>query len=652
MAKLLWEPSEKQKMESNLVRFMGDVNTKHKSQITGYEQLYNWSVNDIPNFWAAVWDFVEIKASRGFDDVVDDPGKMPGAKWFDGARLNFAENLLRYRDDRTALIFRGETKKTARMSYAELYDTVARLAKSLRQIGVQPGDRVTAYMPNMMETIIFMLAATSIGAAWASCATDVGLDATTDRLCQIEPKVLFTVDGYYYKGKFFDALSKAAGLVERTPSIEKVVVASYSGEKTDISGVPNAVHYEDFLAGESNLEIEFEQLPFDHPLYIMFSSGTTGKPKCMVQGTGGILINHLKELLLHTDLKREDVLFYITTCSWMMWNWMASSLAVGNTLVLYDGNPNYPDNSAMWKLIEDEKITVFGCSATYINYLSSEGEKPGKTHDLSSLKEISQTGSPLSADGFEYVYRNIKKDLWFNSISGGTDINGCFCAGNPISPVFAGQLQGPALGMKVNVYDEAGRPVLDQRGELVCEASSPSMPLYFWNDPENKKYRQAYFDIYPGVWRHGDYVDRHSDTGGFTFYGRSDSVLQPSGVRIGTSEIYNQVDKLEEVVDSLAIGQEWQGDQRIILFVKLAEGFSLSEELKITIKKTLRENASPRHVPAKILQVPDIPFTLNMKKVESAVTNIIHGRSVTNREALVNPQCLDYYENLLDEIMS
>ena len=652
MAKLLWEPSEKQKMESNLVRFMGDVNIKHERQITDYEQLYNWSVSDITNFWAAVWDFVEIKASRGFDDVVDDPGKMPGAKWFDGARLNFAENLLRYRDDRTALIFRGETQKTAHMSYAELYDTVARLAKSLRQIGVQPGDRVTAYMPNMMETIICMLAATSIGAAWASCATDVGLDATTDRFCQIEPKVLFTVDGYYYKGKFFDALSKAAGLVKRTPSIEKVVVTSYSGEKADISGVSNAVHYEDFLAGESNLEIEFEQLPFDHPLYIMFSSGTTGKPKCMVQGTGGILINHLKELLLHTDLKREDVLFYITTCSWMMWNWMVSSLAVGNTLVLYDGNPNYPDNSAMWKLIEDEKITVFGCSATYINYLSSEGENPGETHDLSSLKEISQTGSPLSADGFEYVYRSIKKDLWFNSISGGTDINGCFCAGNPISPVFAGQLQGPVLGMKVNVYDEAGRPVLDQRGELVCEASSPSMPLYFWNDPENKKYREAYFDVYPGVWRHGDYVVRHSDTGGFTFYGRSDSVLQPSGVRIGTAEIYNQVDKLEEVVDSLAIGQEWQGDQRIILFVKLAEGFSLSEELKITIKKTLRENASPRHVPAKILQVPEIPFTLNMKKVESAVTNIIHGRSVTNREALVNPQCLDYYENLLDEIMS
>ena len=650
MAKLLWEPTEERKKESNLLKFMEMVNEKHGANANNYEEIYNWSVSDIENFWAAVWDFTGIKTSRSYNKVVDNPEKMPGAKWFEGARLNYAENLLKYRDDRTALIFRGETQKTSRMSYKELYNAVARMAKSLRQLGVQPGDRVTAYMPNMIETIICMLASTSIGAAWASCATDVGLDAATDRLCQIEPKVLFTVDGYYYKGKTFNALSKVAGLVERNPSLEKVIVVSYAGEKADLSEIPNAVAYEDFLAEEESPEIEFEQLPFDHPLYVMFSSGTTGKPKCLVQGCGGILINHLKELLLHTDLKREDVLFYITTCSWMMWNWMVSSLAVGNTLVLYDGNPNYPDNSAMWNLIEDEQVTVFGCSATYINYLSGQGEKPGKNHDLSSLQQISQTGSPLSVDGFEYVYRDIKKDLWFNSISGGTDINGCFCAGNPISPVYAGQLQGPALGMKVNVYDEAGRPITDRQGELVCEASAPSMPLYFWNDPDNKKYHEAYFSVYPGVWRHGDYVVRHSDTGGFTFYGRSDSVLQPSGVRIGTAEIYNQVEKLEEVVDSLAVGQSWQGDQRIILFAKLAEGFTLTDELKKTIKNMLRENASPRHVPAKILQVPEIPSTLNMKKVESAVINLIHGRPVTNREALVNPHCLDYYESLLEEI--
>jgi len=650
MAKQLWEPSEEMKKNSNMTGFIEEVNKKYNKQISNYEELYDWSINALEDFWASLWDYLGIKASKDYDFVVDDPKKMPGAKWFSGAKLNFAENLLKYRDDRTALIFRGETQKTSKMSYAELYDRVARLAKSLRQIGVQPGDRVAAYMPNTMETIICMLAANSIGATWSSCATDVGLEAAYDRLSQIEPKVLFTVDGYYYKGKPFESLSNAAGIAERTPSIQKVIVTSYMGEKVDIGNVPNAVHYEDFLADEKDLEIKFEQMPFDHPLYIMFSSGTTGKPKCMVQGVGGILINHLKELVLHSDLKREDVLFYITTCSWMMWNWMVSALAVGNTLVLYDGNPGYPDSGAMWKLIQDEKVTVFGCSASYINFISSEGLKPGIDYDLSSLKQISQTGSPLSAEGFEYVYEHIKNDLWFNSISGGTDINGCFCIGNPLSPVYAGQLQGPGLAMKVNVYDEAGKPISDQQGELVCEASAPSMPLYFWNDPDNRKYREAYFEVYPGVWRHGDYVIRHSDTGGFTFYGRSDSVLKPSGVRIGTAEIYNQVESLDEIADSLAIGQNWRGDQRVILFVKLAGGFSFNDELKQKIKKTLREKASPRHVPALIMQAPDIPRTLNMKKVESAVTNIINGNPVTNRDALANPECLDFYESVAEEL--
>ena len=650
MAKLLWKPTEERKRRSNIAKFIDYVNNRYQQKISTYDELYSWSINNIPDFWAATWDFVKVKASQTYDTVVDDLTKMPGTRWFIGAKLNFAENLLRYRDDHTALVFKGETQRTARMSYAELYDTVARLSKALRQIGISPGDRVAAYMPNMMETIIAMLASTSVGATWASCATDIGPEAAVDRLGQIEPKVLFTVDGYYYKGKAFDSLANAAEIVKRIPSVEKVVVTSYTGEKQDLSFIPNSVHWADFLSPEKSPEIQFEQLPFDHPVYIMFSSGTTGKPKCMVQGAGGILINHLKELILHTDLKREDVLFYITTCSWMMWNWMVSSLGVGNTLVLYDGNPNYPDAGAMWKLIQDEKITVFGCSASYINYLRSEGINPGKDHDLSSLQEISQTGSALSADGFEYVYQAIKNDLWFNSISGGTDINGCFCAGNPISPVYAGELQGPALAMKINVYDENGKPIVDREGELVCEAPAPSMPLYFWNDPDGKKYKEAYFEVYPGIWRHGDYVMRNSQTGGFIFFGRSDSVLKPSGVRIGTAEIYNQVEKLDEIADSLAIGQNWEGDQRIILFVKLAEGHTLTEELKNKIRKTLRQNASPRHVPAKILEVPDIPYTLNMKKVESAVTNIIHGRPVLNRDALVNPQCLDYYEALLEEL--
>lgn len=647
MSSPLWKPSEERKRNANITRFIDTVNKRYGKSFRSYDELYDWSINNISDFWGSVWDFCEIKASRDYDVVVNDPGKMPGTKWFIGARLNFAENLLRYRDEHTAFVFKGETQKSAKMSYSELYDSVARLAKSLRKMGVTPGDRIVAYMPNMIETAVAMLAATSIGAQWASCATDIGPGAALDRFGQIEPKVLFTVDGYFYKGKAFSSISNAAEIAKGIPSIEKVIVTCYTEDKPDIGYIPNSVYYDDFLSGERGLEIKFEQSPFDHPVFIMFSSGTTGKPKCMVQGPG-VLINHLKELILHTDLKREDTIFYITTCSWMMWNWLLSSLAVGATIVLYDGNALYPDAGAMWKLVQDEKTTVFGCSASYINHLKSQGVKPGKDYDLSSLRQISQTGSPLSAKGFEYVYQEIKEDLHFNSISGGTDINGCFAIGSPIQPVYAGELQGPALGMKVKAYDETGNQVFDQQGELVCEAASPSMPLHFWNDPDDKRYRDAYFDFYPNlnVWRHGDYIVVNSDTGGITFFGRSDSVLKPSGVRIGTAEIYNQVEKLEEVTDSLAIGQNWQGDQRIILFVKLAEGSQLTEDLKNKIKKTLRENASPRHVPAKIIKVPDIPYTLNMKKVESAVTNIIDGRPVLNRDALINPESLDYYDNL------
>lgn len=653
MKKPLWEPSEERKNQAHITRFIGLVNQRHDLGIDSYVQLWNWSVENIPDFWAAMWEFGEIRASRGYREVVDDLSKFPGAKWFPGARLNFAENLLRYRDDQLAFIFKGENQRSATMSYGELYDTVARLAQALRQVNVTPGDRVVAYMPNLIETAAAMLAATSVGATWASCATDIGPQAALDRLGQVEPKVLFTADGYFYKGKLFDTLGNAAQVATQIPSLEKVVVVPYAREKPDISFIPNAVHYEDFLAEETP-PLQFAQLPFDHPVFVMFSSGTTGKPKCMVQGAGGVLINHLKELLLHTDLKREDRITYITTCSWMMWNWLLSSLGVGATVVLYDGNPLYPDAGAMWNLIQDEKISIFGTSAAYLHYLLKQGVKPGRDYDLSTLKEISQTGSALSAEGFQYVYREIKQDLWFNSISGGTDINGCFAAGSPIRPVYAGELQGPALAMKVKAYDERGNSVWDRQGELVCEAPSPSMPIYFWNDPDGKKYRKAYFTFYPhkNVWRHGDYIVMHSDTGGITFSGRSDAVLQPSGVRIGTAELYNVVEKLEEVADSLAIGQSWEGDQRIILFVKPAEGFSLTEELKRKIKTTLRKDASPRHVPALIVEVPDVPYTFNMKKVESAVTNIVNGRPVLNRDALVNPESLDYYEKILPQLQS
>ncbi len=650
MKKPLWIPSEERIKNSNMKRFINFINKRYGKSFNSYNELYQWSIEYIPDFWKSMWDFGEIKASRNFDKVVDDLGKFPGARWFIGARLNFAENLLRYQDDHLAFIFRGETQRSKKMTYKELYSEVSRLSGSLREIGINPGDRIAGYMPNLIETAIAMLASTSIGAVWSSCATDIGPQAALDRLGQIEPKVLFSVDGYFYKGKAFSSLRNVYEISKAIPSLKKVIIVPYLDEKPKIDELPNAISYKDFLSKREEDKIEFEQLPADHPLFIMFSSGTTGKPKCMVQGVGGILINHLKELILHTDLKRDDKIFYITTCSWMMWNWLLSSLGAGATVVLYDGNPNYPDPGAMWKMTEDERITIFGLSASYINYLRAQGIRPGKDYDLSSLREISQTGSVLSEEGFEWVYREVKEDIHFNSISGGTDINGCFAIGSPIQPVYAGELQGPGLAMKVKAYDENGNPIWDKEGELVCEAPAPSMPLYFWNDPNGEKYRSAYFEYYPNVWRHGDYIVMHSDTGGITFYGRSDAVLKPSGVRIGTSEIYNIVEGFDEIADSLAIGQNWEGDQRIILFVKLSEGRSLTKELKEKIIKALREKASPRHVPSIIMEMPDAPYTLNMKKVESAVTNIIHGRPVLNRDALMNPEVLDYFEKIVPEL--
>ena len=649
MRKPLWVPSEERVKQANITRFIGLVNKKHGLEINFYNQLYKWSIENISDFWAAVWEFCEIRASNRYSVIVDDLSKFPGAKWFIGARLNFAENLLTYKDDQLAFIFRGEAQKSARMTYAELYDYVARLAQSLRELRVAPGDRVAACMPNLIATAAAMLAATSIGAIWSSCGTELGPVAVLDRLGQIEPKVLFTVDGYPYKGRTFSFLPNVEKIARGITSLERIIVVPYVEENPDVGHIPKSVLYNDFLSKKRQPSFRFEQLPFDHPIYIMFSSGTTGKPKCMVQGAG-VLINHLKELIIHSDLKRQDRICYITTPSWMMWNWLLTSLAVKATVILYDGNPNYPDWGSMWRLIQDEKISILGCSASYINHLRSVGAKPAKSYDLSSLREISQTGSPLSAEGFEYVYREIKEDLHFNSIAGGTDINGCFAIGTPIQPVYAGELQGPGLGMKVRAYDEKGCPVVDQQAELVCEVPTPPMPLYFWNDPDGKKYRDSYFSFYPGVWRHGDWVLIHGDTGGITFLGRSDFTLKPAGVRIGQAEIYNVVERFEEIADSMAVGQDWKGDQRIILFVKLARGFQLTEDLKNKIDRALREEASPRHVPALIIEVPDIPYTFNMKKVESSVSSIIHGRPVTNRDALVNPESLDFYERIVPQL--
>lgn len=633
--------------------FIQFVNKRYGVKLESYQELHKWSVQAIPDFWGAMWEYAGIRSSRGYDQVVDDLTKFPGAKWFVGARLNFAENLLRHRDERTAFVFRGEARKTDQVTYAELYDRVARLAVSLREMGVRPGDRVCAYMPNIIQTTIAMLAATSIGALWISCGAELGPTAVLDRFEQIGPKVLFTADGYFYKNKIFDTLSNARKVAEGIPSIEKVVVASYVGNESRADQIPQAVLFDHFLSATKPTEIQFEQLPFDHPVYIMFSSGTTGKPKCMVQGTG-VLLNHLKELLLHSDLNRNDKITYISSPSWMMWNWLMSSLAVGPTIILYDGNPNYPDWGRMWQLVQEDKITIFGCSASYINYLRSINANPRRTYDLSSLREISQTGSPLSPEGFEWVYNEIKQDLHLNSISGGTDINGCFAGGSPTLPVYAGELQGPGLGMKVEAYDERGNPVFDREGELVCEAPSPSMPLYFWNDRNNEKYKEAYFNYYTtagkNVWRHGDYIVIHSDTGGITFLGRSDSVLKPSGVRIGTGEIYSTLEKFPEIADSLVIGQNWKDDQRVILFIQLSSGHRITEDLKVRIRNALRENASPRHVPALILEAPAIPYTFNMKKVESAVRNIINGRPISNRDALSNPESLDYFEAIRSQL--
>jgi len=645
MAKILWEPSSEAVKKTNMYKFFGFVNEKYGLNISDYNTLWEWSVEDIPNFWAAVWDFVQIKASKPYDEVVDDPAKLPGARWFSGAELNFAENLLRYRDEQTALIFRGEDSVRRTVTYKELYDEVARTAKSLREAGVKSGDRVVGFVPNMPEAIIAMLAATSTGATWSSCSPDFGIKGVLDRFGQIKPKVLFTADGYWFKGKPLDSLERIGAILKELPSIEKVVVIPYTNERPDISAVPNAVHYADFKSAESGLEIDFEQLPADHPLYIMYSSGTTGLPKCMVQSAGGVLINQLKELVLHTDLKREDTIFYFTTCGWMMWNWLTCSLGVGATLVLYDGNPFHPDPWALWKMAEDEGITVFGTSAGYIAAMMNAEVKPRERFALKPLRAVLSTGSPLSVEGFEYIYETVKSDLQLASISGGSDINGCFAAGDPTSPVYAGELQCRCLGMKVEAFDEQGRPVRNQQGELVCTAASPSMPIYFWDDPDGAKYHAAYFDVYPNVWRHGDFIEIN-DRGGVVIYGRSDATLNPGGVRIGTAEIYRQVEALPEIADSLVVGQNWKNDVRVILFVKMEEGRELTDELKNKIRVTLRKNASPRHVPAKIIEVPDIPYTLNMKKVELAVKKVIEGKAVLNKDALSNPESLDYFADL------
>ena len=626
-----------------MAQFLRYVAEKYPLPRVDYEHLYLWSIEHRELFWAEIWQFGEVIHSRGYRQVLQNDG-MPGARWFSGSRLNFAENLLRYRDQRTALVSLLEDGRRRTLSYAELYRQVSLLAAWLRTQGIGPGDRIAGFLPNIPEAVVAMLACTSIGAIWSSCSPDFGIDGVLDRFGQIEPRILFTADGYCYNGKTIDCLQRMTPLLEQIPAIERLVVIPLIAPQPALEGLASACLYADCIDGVAG-ELPFAQLPFDHPLYILYSSGTTGAPKCIVHGAGGTLLQHLKEHRLHTDIDRDDVFFYFTTCGWMMWNWLVSGLASGCTLVLYDGSPLARDGRCLLDAIDDEKITVFGTSPRYLAALEKAGLKPRCSHRLDSLRTLLSTGSPLSRESFEFVYRDVKRDLCLASISGGTDIISTFVLGNPLLPVYGGEIQCRGLAMAVEIWGERGETLARGKGELVCIHAFPSMPLGFWTDADGDRYRRAYFDRYPGVWAQGDYAEL-TPHAGMVIHGRSDAVLNPGGVRIGTAEIYREVDKLEQVRESVVIGQQWRGDVRVVLFVVLAQGLSLDDDLRRRIRECIESGATPRHVPAKIIQVADIPRTLSGKLVELAVRDVVHGRDVTNRDALANPEALAQFREL------
>ena len=638
----IWTPPAGRVAASNLTRFAAFARDRHGAPQGDYEVLWRWSVDERETFWTALVDFAGIIRTAGRAPVLRHRDRMPGAVWFEDTELNFAENLLARADDHAALVFCNERGARRELSYRQLRAEVARIAAGLRELGIGPGDRVAGFLPNLPESVAAMLATTSLGAVWTSCSPDFGINAVLDRFGQVAPRVLFTADGYFYNGKTVDSLAPVRGALERLPSVERVVVIPYVAAAPDLAGLRAAVAFGEF--GRTDAALEFTRVPFDAPLYVMYSSGTTGVPKCIVHGAGGTLLQHRKEHLLHTDLTSDDRLFFFTTCGWMMWNWLVSGLATGCTVVLYEGSPFTPDRDVLWRMAERERITAFGTSPKYLSALQKDGGAPGRNFDLGALRTVLSTGSPLAPEQFDFVYGAIKDDLHLASISGGTDIISCFCLGNPWLPVYRGEIQSPGLGMKTEVFDDEGRSVRGQQGELVCSAPFPSMPIGFWDDPDGAKYRSAYFERFANVWCHGDYavVTEH---GGILILGRSDAVLNPGGVRIGTAEIYRQVEKLEEILESLAVGQDWENDVRVVLFVRLRPGVQLDAALEKRIRDVIRANTTPRHVPAHIVAVPDIPRTISGKIVELAVRNVIHGRPVRNTDALANPAALEHFRD-------
>ncbi len=638
--KLLWTPSYERIKNSNIQKYIEFLNVNYQLSLANAQELYQLSINDSALFWKSLWEFTKVKSSQQYSSVLTGD-KIRDAVWFQNARLNFAENLLRFNNDNTAIIFKTENIEPISISYKELHQKVAALASALKKAGLKENDRVAAFITNSPEAIIGMLATSSIGAIWSSCSPDFGAQGVLDRFEQIKPKVLFAVNGYSYNGKKYPSNKIISKIIESIPEIEKIVLIEAIEETEDITHT-KLIKYDDFIDSSAS-KIEFAQLPFDHPLYIMYSSGTTGKPKCIVHGAGGTLLQHLKELVLHTNLKEKDVITYFTTCGWMMWNWLVSSLAVGATIYLYDGSPSYPNLSTLFKAIETHKINIFGTSPKFLSACEARRVKPREKFNLESLQTILSTGAPLSEQNFEYVYREIKEDIQLASISGGTDIISCFLLGNPLLPVYSGELQCRGLGMRVESYDESNQPQINKVGELVCTAPFPSRPIYFWNDDNGQKYKNAYFEYSESFWQHGDYIEIN-ERGGAIIHGRSDATLNSGGVRIGTAEIYSALETLPEIEDSIVVGRKVKNDTKIILFVLLANKLSLTVQLIAQIKSTLKETRSPRHVPHEIHQVNDIPRTISGKKVELAVTKIIHGEKISNKDALANPDSLKQYE--------